>query len=105
VQMCMCSAHTLGGTCTKTVMCVAAVQVLITCSLIIITCLTWFGWVLHGHCVARRARALRQTAQVELALAGVAVPVGVPESSVQGAACSNCACGVVQHLHALHLYN
>ena len=62
-----------------------SVQVLITCSLIILTCLSWFAWVLHTFLASRRVRTRRQNAQQELALAGVPVPVGVPEDVTQGA--------------------
>ena len=60
-------------------------QVLITCSLIMLTCLTWFGWVLHTFIMQRRARARRAENQLRLASAGMPVPVSVPHDILQGA--------------------
>jgi hypothetical protein len=67
------------------------VQVLITCSLIMLTCLTWFVWVVHTFVMARRARVRREQVQWQLAVAGVPVPVSVPAGTLRGVLPACCA--------------
>ena len=63
----------------------SGMQVLITCSLVLCTCLVWFAWVVHTFLQARRLQARRDNQRMELALAGIPVPVGVPETLLTGA--------------------
>ena len=66
--------------------CALHVQVLITCSLVMLTCLVWFAWVIHTFLTSRRVRRERGHQRLELALAGLPVPVGVPEDIIARAA-------------------
>ena len=59
---------------------------LITSSLLMVACLAWLAWVVRAFMRSRRAHLQREEQRVELALAGVPVPVGVPNTTLQGVA-------------------